>query len=201
MAETIMNAKGVDVSKWNGVVDWYAVKDEGISFAITKSTQGTKAVDDFFPDNWVRMKDAGLLRGAYHVFQPEEDPEKQARFHISTIGSLAEDDLPPVLDLEESMTKESEPKDWIKAVRTWLEVVEQDMVVKDGKPTRDVWVTPGTGRVDFPKVLKTLRKGGFTGGHLVIECVARGDGDLPTILGEAKKARKFLEDVVDQVVS
>jgi len=76
-----------------------------------------------------------------------------------------------------------------------------DMVVKDGKPTRDVWVTPGTGRVDFTRVLKTLRKGGFTGGHLVIECVARGDGDLPTILAEAKNARKFLEEVVAQVAS
>ena len=74
-----------------------------------------------------------------------------------------------------------------------------DMVDKDGKPTRDVWLTPGTGRVDFPKVLQTLRKGGFTSGHLVIECVARGDGTLPFILAEAKKARKFLEDVVAQI--
>jgi len=71
-----------------------------------------------------------------------------------------------------------------------------DMVEKDGKPTRDVWLTPGTGRVDFPKVLQVLRKGGFTSGHLVIECVARGDGTLPVILAEAKKARKFVEQVV-----
>jgi sugar phosphate isomerase/epimerase len=71
-----------------------------------------------------------------------------------------------------------------------------DMVEKDGKPTRDVWVTPGTGRVDFPQVLQALRKGGFTSGHLVIECVARGDGTLPAILAEAKKAREFVEQVV-----
>jgi sugar phosphate isomerase/epimerase len=41
-----------------------------------------------------------------------------------------------------------------------------DMPLRDGQPTRDVWITPGTGRVDFPKVLSTLRRGGFTSGHL-----------------------------------
>lgn len=81
-------------------------------------------------------------------------------------------------------------------VKVGMCIKDFDMVVKDGKPTRDVWVTPGTGRVDFPKVLKILRKGGLTSGYLVIECVARGDGELPTILAEAKKARKYMEDVV-----
>ena len=70
---------------------------------------------------------------------------------------------------------------------------------KDGKPTRDVWVTPGTGRVDFPAVLKALKKGGFTGGALVVECVDRPDGpetDLPTLLAGAKKARKYVEGLI-----
>lgn len=76
-------------------------------------------------------------------------------------------------------------------------VKDFDMIEKDGQPTRDVWVTPGTGRVDFPKVLHVLRKGGFTNGHLVIECVARGDGSLPAILAEAKRARQFVERMVE----
>ena len=70
---------------------------------------------------------------------------------------------------------------------------------KDGKPTPDVWLTPGTGKVDFPAVLKNLKKGGFTGGSLVIECVDRPDGadtDLPTLLAEAKKAKQFVEGLV-----
>jgi sugar phosphate isomerase/epimerase len=71
-----------------------------------------------------------------------------------------------------------------------------DLVDKDGQPTPDVWVTPGTGRVDFPKVLGVLRQGGFARGYLVIECVARGDGSLPAILTAAKKARAYLENVV-----
>ena len=84
-------------------------------------------------------------------------------------------------------------KDVDGAVRVGMCIKDFDMVVKDGKPTRDVWVTPGTGRVDFPKVLKALRNGGFKAGYLVIECVARGDGELPTILAEAKKAREYVD--------
>jgi sugar phosphate isomerase/epimerase len=72
-----------------------------------------------------------------------------------------------------------------------------DMVEKDGKPTRDVWVTPGTGCVNFPKVMQVLRRGGFTSGFLVIECVARGDGTLPSILAEVKKARQFVNRLVE----
>ena len=66
----------------------------------------------------------------------------------------------------------------------------------DGKISKDVWVTPGTGMVDFPAVMSGLKKGGFTSGDLVIECVARGEGTLPEILAEAKKARKFVEELV-----
>jgi sugar phosphate isomerase/epimerase len=75
-------------------------------------------------------------------------------------------------------------------------VKDFDMVDKGGQPTRDVWVTPGTGRVRFPKVLARLRQGGFTSGDLVIECVHRGDGDLKTILAQAKQARHYVEQLV-----
>ncbi len=81
-------------------------------------------------------------------------------------------------------------------VTVGISVKDFDMVDKDGVPTRDVQLTPGTGRVDFGKVLANLRKGGFTSGHLVIECVARTDDSLPAILAEAKRAREFVEGVV-----
>jgi len=62
------------------------------------------------------------------------------------------------------------------------------------KLSKEVAVTPGTGRVDFPAVLAVLKKGGFTGGPLVVECLARGD--LPALLAEAKKTRRFVEGLV-----
>jgi sugar phosphate isomerase/epimerase len=65
------------------------------------------------------------------------------------------------------------------------------MSVKDWRAPKDVNVTPGTGQVDFPKVLARLKRGGFTGGPLIVECLARGD--LPFLAAEARRTRLFLE--------
>jgi sugar phosphate isomerase/epimerase len=68
------------------------------------------------------------------------------------------------------------------------------MSVKDFQQPKRVDVTPGTGLVNFPAVMARLKKGGFTGGPLVIECLA--PGDLKTLVEEAKKARTFVENLV-----
>ena len=63
------------------------------------------------------------------------------------------------------------------------------------KLSKEVAVTPGTGKVDFPAVLAALKKDGFTGGPLVVECLARGE--RAAILAEAKKARRFVEGLAE----
>jgi sugar phosphate isomerase/epimerase len=68
------------------------------------------------------------------------------------------------------------------------------MCIKDYRAPKDVALTPGTGQVDFPKVLAALEKGGFTGGPLVVETLAPGDRDAT--VQEAVKARKFVESLV-----
>lgn len=68
------------------------------------------------------------------------------------------------------------------------------LCVKDFLPPKNVALTPGTGRVDFPAVLARLRRGGFTGGPLVIECLA--PGEPPHLLAEARKAREFVFGLV-----
>jgi sugar phosphate isomerase/epimerase len=68
------------------------------------------------------------------------------------------------------------------------------MSVKDFLPPKNVNVTPGTGKVNFPAVLARLRAGGFTQGALVVETLA--PGDAAKTLEEAKNARRFLEQLV-----
>ena len=68
------------------------------------------------------------------------------------------------------------------------------MSVKDYVHPAQVDVTPGSGKVDFKSVMSRLIKGGFTGGPLVIECLA--PGDLKALAVEAKKARTFFEGLV-----
>ena len=65
--------------------------------------------------------------------------------------------------------------------------------VKDFKAPKEVMVTPGTGQVNFAKVFANLKKGGFTRGPLIVECLERGDA--PKVTAEAKKARRFLEQL------
>jgi len=71
------------------------------------------------------------------------------------------------------------------------------MSVKDFVPPKEVAVTPGTGQVNFREVLARLKKGGFTGGPLIVECLARGDS-AAKITAEATKARKWLEELTGQ---
>jgi sugar phosphate isomerase/epimerase len=62
--------------------------------------------------------------------------------------------------------------------------------------TGDVMLTPGAGMVNFKAVLANLKKGGFTRGPLIVECLEKGD--LPALAAEAKKARVFLEKLTGQ---
>ncbi len=70
------------------------------------------------------------------------------------------------------------------------------MAIKDYQHPKNVAVTPGTGLVDFPAVLGRLQRGGFRGGPLVVETLA--EGSLAQTLEEAKKARRFLEGLVEK---
>jgi sugar phosphate isomerase/epimerase len=70
------------------------------------------------------------------------------------------------------------------------------MSVKDFLPPKEVLVNIGEGKVDFPAVFARLKKGGFTHGPLIVECLAHGS--LDSVKTAAKKARQFLEDLTGQ---
>ncbi len=67
--------------------------------------------------------------------------------------------------------------------------------VKDFKLPKEVLVTPGTGQVNFPKVMANLKKGGFTSGPVIVECLARVDTPQK-VTAEAKKALSFLNELM-----
>ena len=66
--------------------------------------------------------------------------------------------------------------------------------VKDYQHPRNVAISPGSGQVDFVKLIARLRDGGFQHGPLLIETLAPGDS--VHTLQEAKKARLFVETFV-----
>jgi lysozyme len=92
--------EGVDVSEAQGFVDWDAVHAAGVDFAIIKATQGTYDTQSTFADDWAGAQAAGVIRSAYHFFDPTEDGVAQAQHFLAVVGTLGPADLPATLDIE-----------------------------------------------------------------------------------------------------
>ena len=94
-----MPVQGIDISRWQGEIDWHAVKRSGKRFAFIKATEGQDHSDPKFRQNWDAAKRAGVARGAYHFMYWCSSAESQAAWFIANVPR---DDaaLPPVIDAE-----------------------------------------------------------------------------------------------------
>ncbi len=90
---------GIDVSRWQEKMDWQKMKAHGFEFVFVRATQGISFKDPLFATHWAGAKAAGLLRGAYHFFEPHQDGVTQAHWFLKTLGDDF-GELPPVFDLE-----------------------------------------------------------------------------------------------------
>ncbi|MEZ2132947.1 MULTISPECIES: GH25 family lysozyme [unclassified Sinorhizobium] len=90
---------GVDVSRWQGEIDWATLRMQGANFAYIKATDGGDHLDPMFRKNWQRAKEAGLKRGAYHFFYWCRTAGEQADWFIRNVPKEA-GALPPVVDVE-----------------------------------------------------------------------------------------------------
>jgi len=65
------NPKGIDVSHWQGTINWNSVKSAGYTFAFIKATEGTSYTSDTFSAQYTGAYNAGIIRGAYHFATPD----------------------------------------------------------------------------------------------------------------------------------
>jgi peptidoglycan hydrolase-like protein with peptidoglycan-binding domain len=94
---------GLDVSSYQGSVDWAAVKANGGAFAYVKATEGTTYTNPDFGQQYNGSYNAGLVRGAYHFALPNNSSGvAQADWFTSHGGGWSADGktLPPALDIE-----------------------------------------------------------------------------------------------------
>lgn len=91
--------RGVDVSRYQGTIDWQVLASQNLSFAFIKATEGSSHQDPCFEANWYGAQGTELYIGAYHFFSYESSGETQAQNFIETVGR-ADNMLPPVVDLE-----------------------------------------------------------------------------------------------------
>lgn len=90
---------GVDVSRYQGAVDWSAARRAGVQFAFLKATEGADHSDPAFQTYWAQTRAAGMPRSAYHFWYHCRSGVEQAQWFIRNVPR-ERGMLPPVLDLE-----------------------------------------------------------------------------------------------------
>ena len=95
--------EGIDISHWETVTDWPAIKKSGVRFVYLKATQGEKSLDRCFHKYRLACQTAGLPWGAYHFYDYRYPAGTQAAHFITTVGWTPDElhgMLPPAVDLE-----------------------------------------------------------------------------------------------------
>lgn len=111
---------GIDVSYYQGAINWSQVKGAGIKFAIIRVSDGTGFMDPKFETNWSGSKTAGVVHGTYQFFRPGQSATAQADILINQLRKVGfgAKDIPPVLDVE---VTDGQSNDKIAAgIRTWV---------------------------------------------------------------------------------
>ena len=97
-ARTDYAVQGIDVSEASGAIDWMTVKANDVDFAYARATAGAVMRDASFTQNWAEIENAGLRRGAIHVFSLCAPAEAQAGAFVATVPRDPEA-LPAAIDL------------------------------------------------------------------------------------------------------
>ncbi len=121
------SVRGVDVSAYQGDIDWQTLSNQDISFAFVKATEGSSFVDRKFAFNFSEAQKTELKVGAYHFFSYDSSGITQAENFINTVKPF-EGMLPPVIDLEFYGDKEKNPPDRDKVateLQAMLDALEQ----------------------------------------------------------------------------
>lgn len=151
------SVRGVDVSHYQGYIDWKILSEQDIHFAFIKATEGSSFVDDKFEYNFTEAQKTALKVGAYHFFSFDSGAETQAANFISTVKPF-EGMLPPVIDFEFYGDIESNPPERAvvcQSLQTMLDILEAyyglkpiiyateatyELYLADGFDDYDLWI-------------------------------------------------------------
>lgn len=103
-ASAATRTPGIDVSRWQGTINWTSVRGAGIRFAFAQATRGLTSPNANFVANMTNGKAAGVYMAAYHyAFPADSTPEVQADYFWNLAGPYIKADgksLMPMLDME-----------------------------------------------------------------------------------------------------
>ncbi len=148
---------GIDVSKWNGDINWKKVKNSGkAQFAMIRASYGYEDIDPMLEKNVAGCEKYDIPYGFYHYTYARNvsEAKKEAAFFLNTI-SVYSPDYPIVLDIEEDFYKSMSPKEVTQIVTTFMEAFENagyysmiysyakffnDNLIMDKIDKYDIWV-------------------------------------------------------------
>lgn len=107
-SKTKYPVRGVDVSVYQGDIDWSVLAKQNISFAFIKATEGSSFVDKNFEYNFLNAKQQNISVGAYHFFSFDSLGKTQAENFIKNVKPF-NGMLPPVIDFEFYGDKQKNP--------------------------------------------------------------------------------------------
>jgi len=154
-APTGYGVTGIDVSAYQGQVDWAAVAASGAKFAYVRASEQADIPDSYFDANYQGARANGLYAGAYHRARPDLSSGKaQADFFLDHAGYVTDGKtLPPMLDIEWPRA------DWpgLNAcynmtpaqMSAWIKDFVSEVAARTGQPamiyTNTNWWNPCTG--------------------------------------------------------
>ena len=106
-----ISVNGIDVSVWQGTIDWKKVKTSGVSFAMARASYGKSLKDKNFDTNMTNAQAQGMDMGVYHycLAKTEKEAIQEADFFISIIKKY-KFPYPAAVDIEDnsltSLTKD-----------------------------------------------------------------------------------------------
>lgn len=200
--------RGVDVSHYQGEIDWQVLAGQEIRFAYIKATEGSFHTDEKFAVNYAAAGETPLRVGAYHFFSFDSPGITQAEHFIGTVEAR-QGMLPPVVDVEFYGNKKADPPEPEQVERelgNYLELVERvygkrpviyaamdtwELYIRgrfDGYPLwiRDIWREPVPDRWTFWQYTNRGRMEGFSGEEKFV--------DLNVFYGTEEQWREFAGD-------
>ena len=164
-----MKIKGIDVSKYQGQIDWTAVRDGGVEFAMIRAGYGMYAhqKDPYFDQNVQGAQAAGVHVGAYHYSyaQSVEDARREAELFLSWIAPYSLD-YPVAFDIEDGSQEGLSSETLTQIVEAFCGVVEaagyytmvyankywlQHKLIYDRIKRWDIWLAHYAAVTDYDK--------------------------------------------------
>ncbi|WP_063653639.1 glycoside hydrolase family 25 protein [Candidatus Arsenophonus triatominarum] len=124
--------KGIDVSKWQGTIDWKKVADSGVKHVFIKMSEGGTYTDPKFKENFKNAKNAGIQANCYHYFRAvSSTPQQQFENIKKNLSSAGFDPSKNSLaiDVESKNNQGATPEVMADNLHVLLNLISKDEVL------------------------------------------------------------------------